>query len=205
MQRAAPPRHGSSTESSERCSHGIQMEGQQVAVRVFGVGLVENRSTGRQLQRVRIAEPAHARQRSEVMIERAVFLHQQDDMLDVAKRCGPRRLLRQRPPQVRGHQCGRCRRDGCPGGPLQYPAAGRFRWSSWRKESIHRSACRQFNASILSNLGHYFSPEWPFRNSRVPSPPRGSLVRSGSPLDSKGSAGPQDRRGPPLAGPNPVD
>ncbi len=36
----------------------------------------------------RIAVAAHAAQRAEVMIERAIFLHQEDDVLDVIDRAG---------------------------------------------------------------------------------------------------------------------
>ena len=47
------------------------------------VGLIENRPPLRQLDCTRIGEAAHARKRAEIMIERAVFLHQENEMIDI--------------------------------------------------------------------------------------------------------------------------
>jgi hypothetical protein len=39
------------------------------------------------------------------MIKGAIFLHEQDDMLDFSKGTALRGFFRQRPPHVRGHEC----------------------------------------------------------------------------------------------------
>jgi hypothetical protein len=52
------------------------------------VRLVEHALAARQPHRVRIAEPAHAAHRAEVVIEGAVLLHEDHDMFDVANRSG---------------------------------------------------------------------------------------------------------------------
>jgi hypothetical protein len=64
----------------------VEVERQRVARRVLGVRLVEDRLAVRQPCRVRVSEPADARQRAEVVVERAVLLHQQHDVLDVLQR-----------------------------------------------------------------------------------------------------------------------
>ena len=66
----------------------VGMERQDVAIGVAGVRLVPDALAGRQLDRARIAEAAHAAQRAEVVIERAVLLHQEDDVLDVVDGAG---------------------------------------------------------------------------------------------------------------------
>ena len=53
------------------------------------VRLVPDAIARRQNHRPRIAEPAHAAQGSEVVIERAVLLHQEDDVLDVVDAAVP--------------------------------------------------------------------------------------------------------------------
>jgi hypothetical protein len=57
------------------------------------IRLVEDRLSVRELERVRIAETADAGHRAEVMIEGAVFLHHQDDVLDLLQRRSRRRGL----------------------------------------------------------------------------------------------------------------
>src|SRR6185312_14203895 len=129
----------------------VQVERQQIAVRVHLIRLIKNRPAVSQFQSLRIAKPAHARQCSEVMIERPVFLHQKNDMFDVAKRNGPWGLLRQHPPHIRGHQCRSGCRNSSPGSALQYPAASRFWGSNVSIELVHSSVWWQFEPSILSN------------------------------------------------------
>ena len=70
---------------------GVQVPGQQVLVRVLRVVLVEDRlAVGRQVvvlnQHVRVAEPAHSRERPEVVVKRAVLLHVDDRVLYVLER-----------------------------------------------------------------------------------------------------------------------
>ena len=67
-----------------RSSH-VRAERQHVA---GAVRLVPDRLAGRQRDRPRIAEAAHAAQRAEVVVERAVLLHQDDDVLDVLDGAG---------------------------------------------------------------------------------------------------------------------
>jgi hypothetical protein len=67
------------------------VEGQQVAVGVDRVGLVEDGLAVGQPVGVRVVEAAHPGERAEVVVERAVLLHQQDDVLDVAQRAVPGR------------------------------------------------------------------------------------------------------------------
>jgi hypothetical protein len=66
-----------------------RMEGQDVAVGILGVGLMPNALAGGQVDGARIAETAHSAQRSEVVIERAVLLHHENDVLDVVDGSGP--------------------------------------------------------------------------------------------------------------------
>ncbi len=67
---------------------GIRMEGQQEPVGVAGVRLMKHALAGGQLNCSRIAEPAHAAQCPEVVIEGAVFLHHENNVLDVVDRPG---------------------------------------------------------------------------------------------------------------------
>ena len=79
------------------CLARVQMKGQQEAVGIFRIRLMKDRFSGGQLQSPGVVESAHSCHSAKVVIKRAVFLHQQDNMLDIAKRAGPRRL-RERPP-----------------------------------------------------------------------------------------------------------
>jgi hypothetical protein len=63
----------------------IEMERQDDTLAI-GRGLVEHRSPAAQQQGARIAKPAHAAHGPVVMIERAVFLHQDNHMLDIPDR-----------------------------------------------------------------------------------------------------------------------
>jgi hypothetical protein len=67
------------------------------------VGLVPHRLAAGQRHRVPVAETAYPAQRSEVVVERPVLLHQDDDVLDVAQGSGTavRRDAR-RPGDARG-------------------------------------------------------------------------------------------------------
>jgi hypothetical protein len=56
---------------------------------------------------VRVAEPADAGQRAEVVVERAVLLHQQHNVLDVLQRAVLGGALGERALDVRGQQGGR--------------------------------------------------------------------------------------------------
>src|SRR5262249_52613105 len=85
---------------------GVRMEGQQVSALLR---LVKDGVSGGKDDRARIAESAHSPQRAEVMIERAVFLHEEDDVLDVGD--GSRALNggdRQRSPNARWKSRGKC-------------------------------------------------------------------------------------------------
>lgn len=63
----------------------VRAEGQHLA---RAVGLVPDVLAARQPHRARVTEPANAAQGAEVLVERAVLLHQHDDVLDVADRPG---------------------------------------------------------------------------------------------------------------------
>jgi len=86
----------------------VGTERQQVAV---AVGLKPHRFSRRQLHRPRIREPTHAAHRAEVVIERPVLLHQEDDVLDVGD--APAAVVRrnaERLAEIQRHhrrQCGR--------------------------------------------------------------------------------------------------
>ena len=58
------------------------------AIRELAVGLLERGTSVAKPQRCCVVESAHARERTEVVIERAVFLHHEDDVLDVGDRAG---------------------------------------------------------------------------------------------------------------------
>ena len=61
---------------------GVRVERQDVA---RAVRLVPDRLAAGQGHRARVAEAAHAAQRAEVVVERAVLLHEHHDVLDVAQ------------------------------------------------------------------------------------------------------------------------
>ena len=65
----------------------VRPEGQRLLAR--GVRLVEDRLAAGQRGRARVAEAADAAQGAEVVVEGAVLLHQDDDVLDVLERPGP--------------------------------------------------------------------------------------------------------------------
>ena len=73
---------------------GVEPEGGDIAVRMLRVGLVEHRASigapGGRI--VKAAHPAH---RAEIMIEGTIFLHQDDEVVDVAEfsRCAAGRCL----------------------------------------------------------------------------------------------------------------
>src|SRR6202042_3092483 len=56
--------------------------------RVSAVRLLGHRVTRWQSHRPRIVEAAHTAQRSQIMIERAILLHQNDDVLHILDRAG---------------------------------------------------------------------------------------------------------------------
>ena len=72
---------------------GVQVKRQQVAVRGSRIGLIEDRPAIGKVERGRVVKAANAGQRAEVVVERAVLLHQHDDVLDVAQKARPRRVL----------------------------------------------------------------------------------------------------------------
>ena len=78
---------------------------------------MKNRFSIRQHQGIRILEAANARQRPKVMVERAILLHQHHDVLDVAERSAPGRLLPQHPSHIR-------RQDGRRGAKCGEPCGG---------------------------------------------------------------------------------
>jgi hypothetical protein len=80
------------------------MERQHVAGGMDRIGLVKDRSSIGQLRCLRIPEAADAGQRPEVMVERSVLLHQQDDMLDVAEAARLRGLASEEAAHVWGHE-----------------------------------------------------------------------------------------------------
>ncbi len=55
---------------------------------MLGAGLAPDRGAAGQALRARIAQTPHAVQRAEVVIERAVLLHEDHDVLDVHDRAG---------------------------------------------------------------------------------------------------------------------
>src|ERR1700678_931067 len=82
----------------------VEMKTQQVPLVILVVRLIENRSSTPQLESVGVVKAAHSSHGSEVMIERAIFLHEHDDMFYVAQRTCRRRLLGQHAPHLRRHQ-----------------------------------------------------------------------------------------------------
>ncbi len=64
---------------------GVEVVREQEAVGVVGIGLGEDRLPGGEPHRPRVTEAPHARERAEVVVEAAVLLHQQDDVLDLAQ------------------------------------------------------------------------------------------------------------------------
>ena len=65
------------------------MERQHVTIRIARIRLVPDALAGAQLDRPRVAESAHAAQRAEVMIERTILLHHDDNVFDVPEGAGP--------------------------------------------------------------------------------------------------------------------
>ena len=64
------------------------MKGQDIAVGMLLAGLAPDRGAARQALRARVAQASHAVQRPEIVIERAVLLHEDHDVLDVHDRAG---------------------------------------------------------------------------------------------------------------------
>src|ERR1700755_3279226 len=96
---------------------GVEVERGQVALGVVRGRLPEHRATARQPDRGRVGEATDPGHRAEVVVEAAILLHRDDDVLDVAKRAAGRIPQRggERPAQAGGQ--GR-RPGGPPGGPL---------------------------------------------------------------------------------------
>ena len=69
---------------------GVVVERGQVTLGVARVRLAEHRAAVRQPDRGRVGEAAHARHRAEVVVETAVLLHEDHDVLDVAERAAGR-------------------------------------------------------------------------------------------------------------------
>ena len=72
------------------------MVGEKVAIGVLGVRLIKDVPAGAQLQRPGVVKTAHARPGAEIVVERAVLLHEDDHMFDVLDPPVSRRRLRQR-------------------------------------------------------------------------------------------------------------
>ncbi len=70
---------------------GVHRERQQVALGTRRVGLVEQRAPVDAPYGGPVAEPADPRKRAEVVVERAVLLHEHHDVLDVRELSGPGR------------------------------------------------------------------------------------------------------------------
>ena len=101
----------------------VEMKWQQVTIRIFGVRLIERGAAGGERDRGRVAEAADSGERAEIMIEGAIFLHQQNYVLDVGERTAVRRALRQHAAHVGRHQSFGGRGGGESGGALQQAAA----------------------------------------------------------------------------------
>ena len=69
---------------------GVEVERGQVALGVARVRLPEHRAAARQHDRGRVGEAPDAGHRAEVMVEAAILLHRDDDVLDVAERAAGR-------------------------------------------------------------------------------------------------------------------
>ena len=95
------------------CFQGVEAERKNIAARGQRIGLAEDR-TSVGLLRGGIVKAAHARQRAEIMIEGAVLLHHDDEMIDVAELAFRLRrgIRRGRNRGQRG--CGRARLDEMP-------------------------------------------------------------------------------------------
>ncbi len=104
----------------------VEVERQQIPVRIHRVRLVEHRSAGRQRDRVRIVEAGHSGQGPEVVVERAILLHQYDDVLDVAEPPGSVERRSEGFLHAVGQQGGGCAAGGRRGGGAQETAATEF-------------------------------------------------------------------------------
>ena len=71
-------------------SPGVEVERAQVALGVARVRLPEHRAAARQPDRGRVGEAPDPGHRAEVMVEAAILLHRDDDVLDVAERAAGR-------------------------------------------------------------------------------------------------------------------
>ena len=132
----------------------VEMPRQQVAVRVVGIGLVENRLPAGLDQDARVSEAADAGKGAEVVIERSVLLHQDDHVLDVARRAAAANAVGQRSRQVRAEER---RGDGSTGRP-----GGRSKQATTR-DLGHRSSLSGCPASGRTAAwdGSRVGPPWP--------------------------------------------
>src|SRR5579864_980228 len=89
----------------------IEMERQHVTVGTLGVRLMEYRSAVAEPHWRRIIETAHAAQRAEIVIEGAILLHENDDVIDVGEL---RPLRRTGSRQRSGHGTRSRTSDQCP-------------------------------------------------------------------------------------------
>jgi hypothetical protein len=80
------------------------VKGKQVSTGIDCIRLVEDRFSVGQLYSRWVRESADAGERSKIVIEGAVFLHQQDYVLDVFQRGASWSILRQQALYVRWHQ-----------------------------------------------------------------------------------------------------
>ena len=76
---------------------GVQMERKEITVGMFSVGLIKDGSPVRELQGVRIIKTTHSRHCAKIVVERAVLLHEQNDMLDVLQTTSIGRLCQNSP------------------------------------------------------------------------------------------------------------
>ena len=74
----------------------VQMKWQQMSVWIPDIRLMKYRLAVRQLEPLHVVKTTHGGQASKVMIEQAVFLHEQDDVFDIAQRTAPPVFLCQR-------------------------------------------------------------------------------------------------------------
>jgi hypothetical protein len=77
------------------------MKGKHVSTGIDCIRLVEDRFSVGQCESGWIRESADAAERSKIVAEGAVFLHQQDHMFDVFQRAASCSSLPQQPPHVR--------------------------------------------------------------------------------------------------------
>ena len=107
---------------------GVEVEREEVTRRVPRVGLLEHAGPAGEPERVRVGEAAHPGQGAEVVVERAVLLHEQHDVADVAqRRAAARRRRHDLAPHVRREERGGRRDRGRRRGRRQQPPPGQPR------------------------------------------------------------------------------